>query len=609
MFSKFLHFHSYVQTQFKTKIKSFQTDNGREYKNKEFLSYLDEHNIIPRFSCPYTSQQNGKAERMIRIINNAIRALLFQAQLAPSYWVEALHVAVHILNILPSTSIKNQIPFTILFQKRPSYDHLRVFGCLCFPNVNHSNLSKLSPRSVPCLFLGYPAHHRGYRCLNLKTNSIIVSRHVHFEEDIFPAAENKTNLTAKYVFLDSHDEPSSQFKNILQSPFTPTQTAPPIQPQRANHTQLQRAAPVPTQPRVAPPTHPITTRAKSVVLKQKQFISLTASTKSPLPKSYIQALKDPNWNPSMHDEHDTMIKTGYWSLVPRPPNVNIVRSMWLHKHKYDADAVLRRHKSRLVANGKSQEEGIDFTETFIPVVKPASIRTVLNIAVAQEWPIHQLDVKNAFLQGDLKETVYMHQAPGFVDKQHPKYVYKLYKSIYGLKQAHRTWNSRFTTYINRLGFKTSKADASLFIYRKGQDLSYLLLYIDDILLTATSSVLLNKVINSLKKEFPMIDMGKIKHFLGIKPDYNASGLFLSQTTYAQEIIKRAGMTDCKPIATLVDLKSKLSAEVGELFPDPTSYRSLAGALQYLTFTRPDISYAVLRYASTCTVHANLISKH
>ena len=122
-------------------------------------------------------------------------------------------------------------------------------------------------------------------------------------------------------------------------------------------------------------------------------------------------------------------------------------------------------------------------------------------------------------------------------------------------------------------------------------------------------MLLNKVINSLKKEFPMTDMGKIKHFLGIKADYNASGLFLSQTTYAQEIIKRAGMTDCKPIATPVDLKSKLSAEVGELFPDPTSYRSLAGALQYLTFTRPDISYAVLRYASTCTVHANLTSKH
>ena len=155
---------------------------------------------------------------MIRTINNAIRSLLAQAKLSPSYWVEALHVAVHLINIIPSAAIQNQIPHTVLFHQTPTYDHLRVFGCLCFPNLNHSHLSKLSPRSTPCLFLGYPSQHRGYRCLNLKTNKIILSRHVYFDEDKLPAAETK-NDGSKYHFLDHQDEPAPIFKTIHTKPL------------------------------------------------------------------------------------------------------------------------------------------------------------------------------------------------------------------------------------------------------------------------------------------------------------------------------------------------------------------------------------------------------
>lgn len=182
--------------------------------------------------------------------------------------------------------------------------------------------------------------------------------------------------------------------------------------------------------------------------------------------------------------------------------------MWLYKHKFDADGNHKRHKSRLVANGKSQEEGVDFIGTFSPVVKPAKIRSVLNIAVAKEWPIHQLDVKNALIQGDLKETVYMHQRPGFVDKRYPNHVCKLHKAIYGLKQAPRAWNARFASFLHHIGFKSSKADTSLFIYRKGMDIAYILLYVDDILLTASSQTLLQRIITKLKGEFPMTDIGK-----------------------------------------------------------------------------------------------------
>lgn len=233
VFSKFLIFFSYVETQFKTKIQALQCDNGGEYTNTNFHNFFASNGIQFRFSCPHTSQQNGKSERMIRTINNSIRSLLFQAHLSHCYWVEAMNVAVPILNIVPSVSINRQIPFTLLFQKQPRYDHLKVFGCLCFPNLNHSNLHKLEPRSTPCLFLRYPSDHKGFRCVDLKTRKIILPRHVYFDETIFPAAI-KDSSPASYHFLETADEPSPIFKTILQSSPIPLVT--PQVPQTATQT-------------------------------------------------------------------------------------------------------------------------------------------------------------------------------------------------------------------------------------------------------------------------------------------------------------------------------------------------------------------------------------
>ena len=145
----------------------------------------------------------------------------------------------------------------------------------------------------------------------------------------------------------------------------------------------------------------------------------------------------------------------------------MINSLWLYKHKYDADGVLKCHKARLVANGKTQEAGVDYDETFSPVVKPASIRTVLNVALSRGWQIKQLDIQNAFLHGTISETIYMHQPPGFVDRNHPKHVCKSEKALYGLKQAPRAWNARISHFLHSLGFKSTKSDSSLFVYKKG----------------------------------------------------------------------------------------------------------------------------------------------
>ncbi|GKE67598.1 ribonuclease H-like domain-containing protein, partial [Tanacetum coccineum] len=225
------------------------------------------------------------------------------------------------------------------------------------------------------------------------------------------------------------------------------------------------------------------------------------------------------------------------------------------------------------------------------LVKPATIRTVLSLALSRHWPVHQLDVKNAFLHGSLSETVYMQQPFGFWDSQHPDHVSLLHRSLYGLKQAPRAWFQRFAAYAARVGFIHSRCDTSLFIYKRGSDTAYLLLYVDDIILTASSTTFLQSIIATLHAEFSMTDLGRLSYFLGISVTRNTSGMFLSKRKYASELLERVVMLTCNPCRTLVDTDSKLSAD-GDPVSDPTLYRSLAGALQYLTFTRPDISYVV-----------------
>ncbi|KAJ9567043.1 hypothetical protein OSB04_003009 [Centaurea solstitialis] len=604
VYGKFVQFFNYVKTQFNITIKSLQCDNGGEYDNNAFHTFFATHGITFRFSCPHTSQQNGRSERMLRTINNVVRTLLFHSHLPPTYWVEALHMASHLLNLLPSKAIDDETPHFRLYHKHPSYSHLRTFGCLCYPHL--TTLHKLAPRTTPCVFLGYPTHHRGFRCLDLSSRKIIISRHVVFHESIFPFDSVSPSDPPSYNFLDDTTEPSPILSHFLHHP-TPTTTTPstslnhPTPPPPTDHTSPSSSSPpnsadshVPTPHPPEPsghPTHHMTTRAKSGITKPIQRLNLHTTTTSPVPRSHIQALRDPNWLQAMNEEHRALISNGTWVLVPRPPGVNVVRSMWLFRHKFHADGTLARYKARLVANGKSQQQGIDCDETFSPVVKPATIRTVLSLAISKQWPIHQLDVKNAFLHGHLQETVYMHQPPGFRDSQHPDYVCHLQRSLYGLKQAPRAWYQRFAQYAIRLGFQQSRTDPSLFIYHTASDTSYLLLYVDDIILTASTTDLLRQIITRLSQEFAMTDLGALNYFLGISAIRSPAGLFLSQQQYATELLERANMTTCNPCRTPAEPVHKLDAS-GPPVSDPTLYRSLAGALQYLTFTRPDIAFAV-----------------
>jgi hypothetical protein len=230
----------------------------------------------------------------------------------------------------------------------------------------------------------------------------------------------------------------------------------------------------------------------------------------------------------MKDEFDALIQNNTWTLVPKPFGANVVSGMWVFCHKYNSDGSLARCKARWVCRGFSQQQGIDFDETFSPVVKPCTIRIILSLAVSSSWPIHQLDVKNAFLNGTLNETVYCQQPSGFEDPSNPNLVCLLKKSLYGLKKAPRAWFQRFATFIQTIGFSPSKSDTSLFIFQSSSHTAYLLLYIDDIVLTASSDSFLKHIITLLSKEFFMTDLGSLHHFLGVIATRTSSTLFLSQ---------------------------------------------------------------------------------
>jgi hypothetical protein len=348
---------------------------------------------------------------------------------------------------------------------------------------------------------------------------------------------------------------------------------------------------VPVGAVVVPPMvnhHRMTTRGKRGLRFPALF---EASALSPIPRSYRVALADPHWRAAMEQEYAALVGNNTWDLVPRPPHYNVVTGKWIFKHKFNADGSLERYKARWVLRGFTQRPGIDFSETFSPVVKPATVRTVLSLALSRGWPIHQLDVNNAFLHGTLSETVICTQPTGFEDSTHPDYVCRLNRSLYGLKQAPRAWYSRFASHLLQLSFIEAKTDMSLFVYHKGADMAYLLMYVDDIVLTASSLPTLRRIISALQQEFPMKDLGRLHHFLGMHVQHSTSGIYLSQHQYLIEILERAGMSDCKPCTTPVDVNPKLPSD-GAPVSDPTDYRSLAEALQYLTFTRPDIVYVV-----------------
>ena len=336
---------------------------------------------------------------------------------------------------------------------------------------------------------------------------------------------------------------------------------------------------------------------------QDYFCGLVASTDLPLehhafvslltqylePKSYEQAAKDPAWVAAMNAEIDALLANHTWDFVDLPPGKKPISSKWVYRVKLKSDGSLERLKARLVIRGSTQQYGIDYQEVFSPVVKMATIRSVIALAASRGWTIFQLDVNNAFLHGDLDEEVYMEVPKGIPNPLNK--VCKLKKSLYGLKQASRQWFSKLSSTLLSLGYQQSKNGYSLFINKNSTDIIIIAVYVDDIMITGSNIQEISHVKQKLHSLFGIKDLGQLHYFFGFEVSYILEGIVLSQKKFAIDLLTDSGFDCSKFVSTPLPYNCKLDPDSGELLHDPTHYRALVGKLNYLSHSRPDLSFA------------------
>ncbi|GJR31032.1 retrovirus-related pol polyprotein from transposon TNT 1-94 [Tanacetum coccineum] len=355
---------------------------------------------------------------------------------------------------------------------------------------------------------------------------------------------------------------------------------------------------------------PVSTRLQ--LHEQALFCYYDAFLTSVEPKNYKEALTQACWIEAMQEELHEFERLEVWELVPPPDKAFVISLKWIYKVKLDELGGILKNKARLVARGYRQEEGIDFEESFAPVARLEAIRIFLAFAAHMNMVIYQMDVKTAFLNGNLREEVYVSQPDGFVDPDKPNHVYKLKKALYGLKQAPRAWYDMLSSFLISNDFSKGSVDPTLFIRREGNDLILVQIYVDDIIFAASTPELCDLFAKIMCSKFKMSMMGKISFFLGLQISQSPRGIFINQSKYALESLKKYGYESCDPVDTPMVEKSKLDEDKEGKAVDPSHYRGMIGTLLYLTASRPDLQFAICmcaRYQARPTEkHLNAVKR-
>ncbi|GJY62683.1 retrovirus-related pol polyprotein from transposon TNT 1-94 [Tanacetum coccineum] len=263
------------------------------------------------------------------------------------------------------------------------------------------------------------------------------------------------------------------------------------------------------------------------------------------------------WIEAMQEELHQLDRLGVWKLVDRPLCQNVIKLKWIWKNKRDEEDTVIRNKAHLVAKGYAQKEGIDFKESFPPIARLEAVMLFIAYAAHKSFPVYQMHIKTAFLNGPLKEEVYVNQPDGFVDLHHPDKVYHLKKSLYGLKQAPRAWYDELYNILVSKGFSKGSIDPTLFLTKKGEDILLVQIYVDDIIFGSTNPKLSKKFEKLMHSKFEMSMMGELKFFLGIQIlqlHQFPRGIFINQAKYTQELLKNHGMTSCDSVGTPMSTK-------------------------------------------------------
>ncbi|CAN1121074.1 Retrovirus-related Pol polyprotein from transposon TNT 1-94 [Linum perenne] len=646
----FQQFYMMICAQFHAKIQILKTDNARDYFNNILSAFLTQNGIIHVSSCVETPQQNGIAERKNRHLLEVARACMFARHVPKYLWGDAVLTATYLINRMPSRVLQFQTPRQVLLNVYPQLTSIssdlppRIFGCTAFVHINPIHRTKLDPRSHKCVFIGYSPHQKGYKCYSPVTRQVYHTRDVTFfesqsyfthtelqgeigcESQIWDLIRLETD-TCPATSITEQGEPPNQpelkvYKRRQVQPTTETETVP-VQPTTETETvqtageqtavdTLETTIQEENQPAATETENPDDTNLDVPIAIRKgvrrcttypiggylSYKGLSPSYKGfvssldgiEIPRNIQEARQHPKWKQATVDELQALHKNQTWEVVTLPAGKRTIDCKWLFTIKYNSDGSIERFKARLVACGFTQTHGIDYEETFAPVAKLNTIRILLSLAANSDWDLHQLDVKNAFLNGELSEEVYMNPPPGV---NYPGKVCKLKKALYGLKQSPHAWFERFTKAVKSAGYYQCQSDHTLFVkHSSSGKMAILIVYVDDIIITGDDSEEIQQLKLNLASVFDLKDLGELKYFLGIEVARSKEGICLSQRKYVLDLLKETGMLGCKPSDTPMEPNKRLSRD-SEVTPvDKESYQRLVGKLIYLSHTRLDIGYSV-----------------
>ena len=527
-----------VENRLEKKIKVIRSDRGGEYESAAFSDFCAQYGIVHQTTAPYTPQQNGVAERKNRTLKEMINSMLNSSGLPHNLWGEALLTANFILNRIPFKN-SNKSPYEVWKGRLPSYKMIKIWGCLAKVLIPLPKRTKLGPKTIDCVFIGFANASAAYRFLVYKSevhdihvNTILESIDAKFFEDVFPHKESPMSA----MYKRTRDE----------------QSTPKVQEQ---HTEPRKGSRIKKPKNFGP-----------------DFISFMTIGE---PQTYKEAMTSPealSWKEVINSEVESILQNHTWELVDIPPGSKPIGCKWIFKRKLKAD----------------------YFDTYSPVSRITSIRTLIAIASLNNMEIHQMDVKTAFLNGELDEEIYMEQPEGFVVQGQENKVCKLVKSLYGLKQAPKQWHEKFDHTMLSHRFKINECDKCVYIKTYADSCVFVCLYVDDMLIMGTSKDVIMSTKKLLSSIFDMKDLGLADVILGIQIKRNNEGYILTQSHYVEKILNKYDQSNCKVAVTPFDANCKLKKNIGDAVSQ-LQYSQVIGSLMYLmNATRPDIAYSVSR---------------
>lgn len=572
------------------KLKVLRTDRGGEFKSVEFEDFCTENGIKRHMTAPYSPQQNGVVERRNQTVMGMARSMMKTMKVPAEFWGEAVTTAVYILNRSQTKSVEGMTPYEAWYKHKPSVHHLRTFGCLVHVKVTGGQVKKLDDRSIEMVLFGYEKGSKAYRVYNPVTRKVVVTRDAVFEEDkpgpwSFNSEQvSKENEASQMISFQLQDErvivnESNGGTSELGMQPTNEDDGDNIEGLDDNRSHQQT---------------PIRLRSIAEIYEETEPVSFLGVCLIGVeePTCFDEASKEESWRQAMKEEIDSINSNHTWSLEEPVKGKKVIGLKWVYKLKKDSEGKIVKHKARLVAKGYVQQQGIDFDEVFAPVARLETIRLIIALAVQEGWLLHHMDVKSAFLNGDLKEEVYVTQPPGFEEKGSENKVLKLHKALYGLRQAPRAWNFKLDKTLSSLGFARSKVEHAVYKRKQGVNCIILGVYVDDLIITGTSEQEIENFKSQMKEIFRMSDLGLLSYYLGIEVKQEKGEVMLSQEGFAHKILKECGMSDCNLTKTPMETRLRLKKNSASELVDQNRYRSIVGSLRYLLHTRPDLAYSV-----------------